>query len=73
MPLHPDHLFGTSVQFSVITVRNIVITPINARLKSVNTVRPLVTLLKNVGRRLAILLPATMRHQHLALTIYSQL
>ena len=60
MLLKPDHLVGTSVKFSATIVKNMVIMQINARKKFANIVRPLVTLLKNVRRRLEILLPATM-------------
>ena len=55
-------------KFNAITVKNMVIMQINARKKSANIVRPFVMLLKNIRRRLTILLPATMRNQPLVLT-----
>ncbi|RWR90457.1 retrovirus-related Pol polyprotein from transposon TNT 1-94 [Cinnamomum micranthum f. kanehirae] len=60
MLLKPGILLETSVKYSVTTVKNMAIMQINAR-KSVNIVRPLVTSLKSVGRRLKILLITRMQ------------
>ena len=53
--------------------KNLVIMPTNAKQRSVGIVKPLVTLLKNIGRKVAILLPATIHRQPRILTKYSPL